>query len=603
MKKLFAVVLLLGIVCRLAAQSLEYTFTAPNAAHHEAVISLLAKDLPKGPAIFRMSRSSPGRYATHEFGKNVYNVQAYDAGGKPLSIDRTEADVFVVNNHSGIVKMQYTLYANYADGTYAGIDVNGYHLNMPAVFMWVKGMENAPIKLTYVLPAQNNWSIATQLFPTNDSFTFTAPNLQYFMDAPTKVGNIRYREWKVNNTDGKEIVFRIAYDTEANDAQLDAFSAKVKRIVAEAGQVFGEYPSYETGRYTFLASLNPYVQGDGMEHRNSTMISLPIQAGMMAYATSVFAHEFFHCWNVERIRPKTIEPFNFERSNVCDGLWVAEGFTQYYGSLIETRCGISSTEQFLNLLSSLINAKINRPGGRLYNVIQNSQNAVFSDAGASIDKNNFANTFSSYYSTGGAMALALELELRTRYNKTLDDFMRNLWLKHGKTEIAYTIPDLQNVLAATTGDAKAAAAFFDSYIYKNQPYPYASALKQLGVNMMKLAEGITWIGQSVLEEKNGKISVKSNTLMGTPLYDAGLDIGDEIVSIGGERVESMNALNSWLATKKPGEKADIVFRHRNVEKTSSILLGESPDAALMIDENATEKSISQRNSWLASKVK
>ncbi|HSC52767.1 MAG TPA: PDZ domain-containing protein [Phnomibacter sp.] len=584
-------VVLIGV-----AQNLQYEFTAPNAAHHEAVITVTATKLPAGPATFLMSRSSPGRYATHEFGKNVYKVSAVDGTGKALEIEKPDGGVYTIAKHNGTVKLQYTLYGNHADGTYASIDPTGFHLNMPASFMWVKGLEKAPITIRFSLP-DPGWTIATQLFPTNDKTVFTAPHLQYFMDAPTKAGALRYREWPVSNKDGKPFTVRIAFDTEASETQLDSMTAKVKKIVAEAGAVFGEYPNFETGRYTFLASLHPWAEGDGMEHRNSTMISLPVQPAMIEAGLGTFSHEFFHCWNVERIRPKTLEPFNFEHSNISDGLWVAEGFTQYYGNLVELRSGLRQQSGWINNMAGFINTKTHRPGGEFYNVIANSQNAIYSDAGTAIDANNFGNMFSSYYVTGAAMALAIDLELRTRFNKTLDDYMKTLWAKHGKPELAYTMQDLQNALATTTGDAKHAAAFFDAYIYKNKPYDYASQLAKFGIITKQREAGKANIGQNRLAEKQGKLVVNGNTSIGSSIYNAGMDANDELLSIDGEKMTTTAALNTWLSGKKPGDKAALVFLHRNKEVKATLVVGESADIVLQIDANASPEAVALREKW------
>ncbi|HEU4903576.1 MAG TPA: M61 family peptidase, partial [Flavisolibacter sp.] len=162
------------VSCSVFAQQIRYDLAAPNAAHHEAEVTLTVSGLPAGPAFFRMSRSSPGRYATHEFAKNVYNIKATDNNGRPLTIEKVDADVYRVASHKGSVKVSYTLYGNYADGTYAEIDPTHFHLNMPATFLWVKGLEKAPITLHLTLP-DRQWQVATQLKPTADPFTFTAP--------------------------------------------------------------------------------------------------------------------------------------------------------------------------------------------------------------------------------------------------------------------------------------------------------------------------------------------------------------------------------------------------------------------------------------------
>lgn len=589
------------LVISLYAQRIHYRFTAPNAAHHEAIIFVTAAQVPEGPVVFRMSRSSPGRYATHEFGKNVYDVKATDTSGKPLPLVRLDADVYEVSRHNGNVQLQYTLYANYADGTYASIDATGFHLNMPATFMWVKGMEQSPISVAFQIP-NNDWTIATQLIPGKDANSFTAPNLQYFMDAPVKAGALRYRQWQVNSK-GRSQTIRIAFDTEASETQLDGFTEKVKQICEEAAAVFGEYPNFETGRYTFLASINPWVQGDGMEHRNSTMISLPMAPSMMEYGLGTFAHEFFHAWNVERIRPQTLEPFQFEKSNMSDGLWVAEGFTQYYGELLLMRSNLSMQGRWMNTMAGFINTKLHRPGGNRHTVIDNSQHAVFADAGSAIDKNNFENTFSSYYVTGAATALALELDLRTRFNKTLDDYMQMLWLRHGQTEKTYTMQDLENSLAATTGNAVYAADFFSKYVYASEPFPYEASLNKMGITMRKRDPGLPWAGPGrMMDDKEGKLVITANTRIGTPMYDAGIDIGDELLNIDGKALKTVEDFDNWLSGKKPGDKGNIVFKHRGQEQRSILTLQENPDILLEADPNAAADAINRRNKWFQSQI-
>ena len=232
-------------------------------AHHEAQVSLVVSDLQTRTAVFRMSRSSPGRYATHEFGKNVYDVKAFNEKDVPLTVTRTDGDVYEVSRHTGYIRLVYTIYGNYADGTYLGIDAAGMHINMPAMFMWLKGVDKIPITIHFDVPAELHWTIATQLKPTPDLWTFTAPGLQYFMDCPTKIGDLKYGSWDLKNPDGKSYSFRIAYDAKAADPDLAPFTNKIERIVKEEQGIFGEVPAYDFGAYTFLASINPYVHGDG----------------------------------------------------------------------------------------------------------------------------------------------------------------------------------------------------------------------------------------------------------------------------------------------------------------------------------------------------
>lgn len=602
MKNFFAIIILLSVSAFSKAQKIYYEFMAPNAAHHEARISVAADGLPSGPAIFRMSRSSPGRYATHEFGKNVYDVTAEDRSGKKLLIEKIDGGVYRVINHNGYAKVTYTLFGNHGDGTYTGIDAASYHLNMPATFMWVKGMDKAPISIHFTI-ADKNLKIATQLRPGNDAYTYTAPGLQYFMDSPTKIGDIKFREWDISNPDKKNYHFRIAFEAEGSDSLIDAFTDKVKKIVNEAKAVYGETPSYDYGQYTFLANINPYVKGDGMEHRNSTMISIPISFNGADFLLEVFAHEFFHCWNVERIRPKTIEPFNFEKSNMSDGLWLAEGFTQYYGDLLMVRAGFDDEASYASTMTGLINAKEIAPGGRFYSPIDASQHAIYVDAGTAIDKTNYANMFSSYYPYGGAIALALDFELRIKFNKTLDDYMKGLWKKFGKTEIPYTIPGLQDVLAQVCGDKTYAADYFRKYIYGHESYDYASVLAKAGYILKKNNTGKAWIGNMTYGSANNEATLKSATLRGTPLYEAGLDIDDAITEMDGKAIQRQADIDEVLSQHQPGDTLNVVYKHRKKRKETTLTLKESPAFSIVPIEKEGELSPEQktfRENWLGS---
>jgi predicted metalloprotease with PDZ domain len=503
MKHFIAWLIVATLSLPVIAQHIRYQFAAPNAVHHEAEISITADGLPLTPALFRMSRSSPGRYATHEFGKNVYNVMAYDGTGKALKVEKAEGDVYKISGHKGTVKVTYTLFANYADGTYSDVDITGYHLNMPATFMWVKGLEKASISLLFSAPDKNR-KVATQLKPTSDPFAFSAPDLQYFMDAPTKVTNMHWREWKVANPDNKQYTFRLALDAEAPEALVDNFTEKLKRVVTAGQAVYGELPAYDYGTYTFIASINPYVaRGDGMEHRNSTMITLKRDFDGSNELLGVFAHEFFHCWNVERIRPKSLEPFNFERSNMSEALWVAEGFTHYYGDVLLVRAGLLSYDQFQSENSKLVNA-VNTPGAQMYTPIENSQRAVFVDAGVSFDRTNYPNMYTSYYTYGGAIALALDLELRARFNKSLDDVMRELWRKFGKAEVPYTLDDVRNALAAVAGNSAYATTFFKEHVYGHQSFDYKKLLEPAGYTLQHTNSG-AWPGEIAFKTEENQL--------------------------------------------------------------------------------------------------
>ena len=588
------------------AQKIRYEMSCPNAAHHEAEISLVASNIPLNSAVFKMSRSSPGRYATHEFGKNVYNVKAFDSKGNSLTINRIDGDIYQVSKHSGYVKVSYTLYANYPDGTYSGIDVTNWHLNMPSAFMWMKGMDKAPIEIQFKIPKEKNWKIATQLKPTNDATIFTAPNFQYFMDSPTKIGDLIFKEWTVKNKDNKNYTFRLALEAAATDSGVTVYSQRLQRIVSEEQAVFGEVPAFDYGTYTFITSINPYVRGDGMEHRNSTMISMPTEFNTEGGMDDVFAHEFFHCWNVERIRPKTIEPFNFEKSNMSNELWLAEGFTQYYGQLFMVRSGFMSDTTYAQVIDNAVFTKNNSIGARDYSPIDASRHAVFVDAGLALDKTNYPNMFTSYYAYGAAIAMALDLELRGHFKSSLDEFMKLLWQKHGKTEIPYTVADLQNVLTQLTKNDTFSEDFFKKYIYGHAAIDYEPLLAPAGFVVKKMKVGKAWMGGRYVNTEGG-VQVEQNTTKEAPAYAAGLDIEDIVLQLDGKPIKKQEEIYAIIDAHKPGDVISIVYKHRNKEQTAQVKLIENPYFSVETYESngkpITAEIAAFRKNWLGSKVK
>src|SRR5688500_6205117 len=214
-----------------------------------------------------------------------------------------------------------------------------------------------------------------------------------------------------------------------------------------------------------------------MEHRNSTVVAAPVsfkQPGTARQVLGTVSHEFFHAWNVERIRPRSLEPFNFEEANISGELWIAEGFTQYYGTLTMIRTGLWSVAEGVSSLSTSANAVGNGNGRRFRSAVGMSEMAPFTDAARSVDDTNHANTFISYSTYGAAIALGLDLSLRDRSNGSisLDDYMRAMWRVHGKpggpqaglVAKPYTLKDARDRLAEVSGDRAFADAFFDKYV-------------------------------------------------------------------------------------------------------------------------------------------
>lgn len=338
-----------------------YEISFPNAVHHEAEVGATFTHLPEGVLALRMSRTSPGRYALHEFAKNVYNLKAVDSQGNVLEISRPNPHQWNISGHDGTVKVSYTLFANRADGTYAQIDETHAHLNIPATFIYAPALTQRPVQAKFNVREDLNWKVATQLKELGNNLYY-APDLHYFMDSPTEISNYQLREFE-EESHGKTYNIRFVLHHQGTEAELDQYFEKVKKIVLQQKAVFGELPDFDFGEYTFLACYMPHVSGDGMEHRNSTVLTDTegLAGGGMENNIGTVSHEFFHAWNVERIRPLALEPFDYEEANMSGELWFAEGFTSYYTTLILCRAGLISPEKYINSLAGGLNYVWNSP--------------------------------------------------------------------------------------------------------------------------------------------------------------------------------------------------------------------------------------------------
>ena len=378
-------------------------------------VTVAFADVPDGPLRLHMSRSSPGRYALHQFAKNMFDLRVTDgAGARARRAAHRAGGVDRARARPAPSTVSYRVFGDRVDGTYLSVDATHAHINMPAAILWAVGLDRRPIEVRFEPPPGSDWRVATQLFPGADEFTFTAPNLQYLMDSPAEVGTFDLRSFTV--ADGARTpTFRVAVHHSGDGAELDAFARDVEKIVREARNVYGEFALFDGGTYTFLADYLPHGNCDGMEHRNSTVITAGVSIrGSRLDLLDTVAHEFFHSWNVERIRPRSLEPFNFDDANMSGELWLAEGFTSYFGALVMRRAGLTTTRELAQEMGRVVNAVLNSPGGSVRTAEEMSQQAPFMDAATATDRTSFENTFISYYTWGEAIGLALDLSLRER---------------------------------------------------------------------------------------------------------------------------------------------------------------------------------------------
>ena len=612
---------LLGLTVAISAQSpVGYRLSFRDKEHHVMQVDAVFGSLPARTFRVQMSRSSPGRYASVEFAKNVFDVHFTDSRGRVLTVTRPNPRAWDVAGHDGTIRIQYSVFGDRVDGTFVAIDSTHAHLNMPAVLMWAPGLEDRPADVTFVLPVGSTWKVATQLYPTEDPLIFHAPNLQYLMDSPAEVSDFVTRTFTVApiQPGGKNHVIRIAMHHLGTDADLDSYTVAFEKIVYEEQSIFGELPDFEPGYFTLLADYLPWADFDGMEHRNSSVISSGgglVRDGIALVGSP--AHEFFHCWNIKRIRPASLEPFNFTDVNMSDELWLAEGFTNYYSRLVLMRTVIRpDLTGFGTQLAGELGYVLSDPAGRFQSAVEGSRLAPFVDTQSpSLEPTDWSNTFINYYSFGDMIALGLDLTLRDRSNSriTLDDFMRAMWRVHGKpggpapglVTRPYTISDVQSRLAEVTGDRAFAADFVGRYIQGTERIDYPRLLLRAGFVLRKKNPGDGTLGILSLEKKDGALRITGPTIIGSPAYVAGLDMDDQLISVAGVILESPDDLAKALAGKRPGEEIELVFKRHGREIRAIARLAEDQKLEAVPIEKAggvlTDEQSRFRDAWLKSK--
>jgi predicted metalloprotease with PDZ domain len=470
------------------------------------------------------------------------------------------------------------------------------------------------VALRFSPPAgSRRWRVATQLLPSADPLAWAAPDLAYFMDSPAELSDFALRAWPVPGI-GRTDTVRVALHHLGTEAELDAFAEALGKVVREQVGIFGETARYDHGVYTFLADYLPWASGDGMEHRNSTVLSA---SGSLAAdfdrLLRTASHEFFHSWNMERIRSAEIEPFDLTRADPSHALWFGEGFTNYYDRLTIRRAGLSSDSAFAAQVATIVNDVVLAPGRRFHSPMGMSLLAPFVDAATAIDPTNQPNTFLSYYTWGSGIALGLDLTLRGRPGgKSLDGFMRLMWERFGRPARRYAIrrpyavDDLEHTLGEYAGDSGFVRDFFHRYVRGRDVPDLAALLARAGMLVRPAHPGAAFAGELSLAVDSTGTTVMSPAIAGTPLHAAGLERGDQLVSADGRPVGNAAEWQALVAARAPGDSVPLVFRQRGREVHAILALAADPRVALVPMEQAgeapSEAQRAFRAAWLASRA-
>ncbi len=507
---------------------------------------------------------TPGSYLEREYAKNVEGFEAY-AGKKALVWEKISKNTWKIQTQGAeSIRLSYKVYAFELTVRNAYLDDSHGYFNGAAVFMYVPELANKKSHLT-IIPHESFSKVSIEL-PEIGKNKFEVENFDLLVDSPGEVGNHEVLEFEAAG-----VKHRIAnYSNVKLEYDKQKLISDYKKVVEGALSVVGEHPCKS---YLFIIHHLPGI-GGGLEHLNSTTChttpnAYKTESGYRSFM-GLLAHEYFHLWNVKRIRPFALGPFDYGKENYTHMLWVSEGFTSFYQNDIVRRAGLTSEEQFLNTLSSSISSIENTPGNKVQSVAESSWDAWIKYYRPN---ENSDNSTVSYYTKGGVIANILNLIIlkETRANKSLDDVFRYLWDEYyKKSDRGYTDEEFRKACERVAGVSL--KSFFEKHIYDTETIDYARYFAYAGLKIAdeKAGENPPYFG--VRLRPGG--AVVTRVEKGSGAYENGIYVNDEIISIDGKDFEGVA---QFTQGKKIGDSILVKVKRSGQYREYTIPLKRNPE--------------------------
>ena len=383
------------------AAELRYTLSMPEPHTHYFKVEAELSGGRKNYIDFTMPVWAPGSYLVREFAKNVEGFTATDKAGKALRVEKIDKNTWrVYSNKADVVRASYDVYAYEMSVRTSFLDASHGYVNGTSIFMYPEGYEK--LGGTLVVKPYQDWNKVSTGLKSTGKFTFTFPNYDILADSPLEIGTHDVYEFTAAG-----VPHELAMYGEGN-YEPQRLIQDMTRVIEEAVAVMGELP---VDRYVFIVH-NLNRGGGGLEHLNSTTLqtsrwNYSSEAGYNGFL-SLVAHEYFHLWNVKRLRPEPLGPFDYDNENYTRLLWVSEGITSYYDDLIVRRAGFTTPQRYLDVVSGSINSVENTPGNKVQAVAEASFDAWIKYYRRN---ENSSNAEVSYYTKGGVLGHLLNMEI------------------------------------------------------------------------------------------------------------------------------------------------------------------------------------------------
>lgn len=593
------------------ATPIRYTITSNDPASHVYDVTLTVEKPAADGQVFSLPAWIPGSYMIREFAKNIVQIRG-ESGGKKVVLKKLDKHTWQAAPCRGALTLHYQVYAWDLSVRTAHLDQTHGFFNGTSVFLAAHGFESGEHVIDIVKPKHETfkrWRVATalpELKAKRYGFgSYVAANYDELIDHPVEMG-----EFALATFSAYGVPHDVVITGRVPNLDMTRLSDDLKKI-CEAQIAFFEPKSKRApmSRYVFMT----LAVGDGyggLEHRASTALicaraDLPVKGnpeqtdGYRTYL-GLCSHEYFHTWNVKRIKPAVFAPYDLRQENYTSLLWLFEGFTSYYDDLFLVRTGLIDTETYLKMLGKTINGVLRGSGRRKQSVAESSFDAWVKYYR---QDENATNAIVSYYTKGSLVALGLDLTIRsqTRGRRTLDDVMRGLWERYGREfyqGAAQGVPedDILALLEELSGaDLK---RFFERYIRGTEDVPLAELLPAFGVSYDDTLpkDAKPWLGARVV--KDGGDAKLAAVYEGGPAAQAGLSAGDKLVALDGLRVPA-SGVEGLLERYRINDAVRVhAFRRDELMEFSVKLKADGVPSVKLAALGKPTALVRQRESWL-----
>lgn len=545
---------------------------------HLIKVEMAVDDISDKEVIVTMPAWTPGSYLIRDFGKNIRNFRATTASGDALDArkkDKSSWRIPTAGNTS--IRCSYEVFCDELSPRTSHMDASHAFILGTSVFMYLEGYKDQALEL--VVRSPEGWKISTSLEKVFEN-RYKAINYDVLVDSPLEIGTHFSASFQADGKEHEVAIFGM------DGVDLSSQVADIKKIVETALEIF-EHAPYR--HYLFIIHAYPGFQMGGLEHSSSNVISVDrsilLHGERYDKFLSVVAHEYFHLWNVKRIKPVELGPFNYREENYTTLLWFFEGVTDFFADIIVLRSGLIDEKKFLAEFAELAKILELTPGARDTTLADSSFDTWIRLYKPSPDD---LNSYVSYYLKGKFIGLMIASRIVQHSGgyKTIDDLLRALFDKFRKDGKGIVDRDIIASLKDITGSDY--TEFFSKYIHGREKIDFDSEFKSMGLVLKRTyssgkEDGGSWLG--MLLKKDGAVFSVAGVFKNKPAYAAGINTGDELIAINSIRFSDLNtrvmvpiarAIIDHVPETGPGQEVLVTFFRRGVLKHISVLTASAP---------------------------